>query len=59
MRVVNILIGAILEAGFEQARAVRIYRALGDFALSWSGGEAAFLAVARRRAAGLPQPASA
>jgi AcrR family transcriptional regulator len=48
MRVVNILIGAILEAGFEQAEAVRIYRALGDFALSWAGGEAAFLALDER-----------
>jgi AcrR family transcriptional regulator len=48
MRVVNILIGAILEAGFEQAEAVRIYRALGDFALNWSGGEAAFLALDER-----------
>ena len=48
MRVVDILIEAILEAGFEQAEAVRIYRALGDFALSWSGGEATFLALDER-----------
>jgi len=45
MRVVNVLIGAVLQAGFEGAEAARVYRALGDFALSWAGGEAAFLAL--------------
>ena len=40
MQAVNVLIGAVLEAGFEGAEAVRIYRALGDFSLSWAGGEA-------------------
>ena len=45
MRVVNVLIGAVLQAGFEGAEAARIYRALGDFALAWAGGEAAFLAL--------------
>jgi len=48
MRIVNILIGAVLAAGFEGPAAVRIYRALGDFALSWAGGEAAFLALDER-----------
>ena len=42
MRTVNVLIGAVLAAGFEGAEAARVYRALGDFALYWSGGEAAF-----------------
>jgi AcrR family transcriptional regulator len=45
MRIVNILIGAMFEAGFEGAAAVTAYRAIGDFALCWAGGEAAFLAL--------------
>jgi AcrR family transcriptional regulator len=48
MRAVNFLIGAVLEAGFEGAEAVRIYRALGDFLLFWAGGEAGFLALDER-----------
>ena len=48
MQAVNILIGAVLEAGFEGAGAVRIYRALGDFALYWAGSEADFLALDER-----------
>jgi AcrR family transcriptional regulator len=48
MQAVNILIGAALQAGFEDAEAVRIYRALGDFALYWAGGEASFLALDER-----------
>jgi AcrR family transcriptional regulator len=48
MQAVNILIGAVLEAGFEGAEAVRVYRALGDFALFWAGGEAGFLALDER-----------
>lgn len=45
MKIVDVLIGAILDAGFEGAAAARIYRAIGDFTLSWAGGEAAFLAL--------------
>lgn len=45
MRIVDVLIGAVLDAGFERAQAALVYRALGDFALAWSGGEAAFLAL--------------
>ena len=48
MQAVNFLIGAALEAGFEGAEAVRIYRALGDFSLFWAGGEAGFLALDER-----------
>ena len=48
MKAINILLGAVLEAGFEDAEAVRIYRALGDFALYWAGGEAGFLALDER-----------
>jgi len=36
MRVVDVLIGAVLEAGFEGAAAARVYRAIGDFAVYWS-----------------------
>jgi AcrR family transcriptional regulator len=45
MHIVDIVIGAVLAAGFEGAEAAMIYRAMGDFALSWAGGEAAFLAL--------------
>jgi len=48
---VNILIGAVLEAGFEGADAARVYRALGDFALAGSGLEAAVLALDERQQA--------
>jgi TetR/AcrR family tetracycline transcriptional repressor len=42
---VNILIGAVLQAGFEGRRAAHAYRAIGDFALAWAGAEASFLAL--------------
>jgi AcrR family transcriptional regulator len=45
MRIVNLLLGAVLEAGFEGSEAATVYRAIGDFALCWAGGEAAFLAL--------------
>jgi AcrR family transcriptional regulator len=48
MRIVNVLIGAVLDAGFEGAQTALIYRALGDFALSWAGGEADFLSLDER-----------
>ncbi|HEY5986479.1 MAG TPA: TetR/AcrR family transcriptional regulator [Streptosporangiaceae bacterium] len=48
MRVVNVLIGAVLDAGFEGAQAALIYRALGDFMVSWAGGEADFLSLDER-----------
>ena len=54
MQAINFLVGAVLEAGFEGAEAVRIYRALGDFSLYWAGGEAGGLderAQATERAA--------
>lgn len=49
MRTVDILIGAVFEAGFHGTEAARIYRAVGDFTLSWAGGEAAFLALDARQ----------
>jgi AcrR family transcriptional regulator len=48
MNVVNIIIGAVLQAGFEGAEAAVVYRAIGDFNLSWSGCEASFLALDER-----------
>jgi len=45
MRIVNVIIGAVRAAGFEGAEAAVVYRALGDFSLYWSGGEAAFWAL--------------
>ncbi len=45
MRIVDILIGAVLQAGFDGARAAVTYRAIGDFALAWAGGEAAFFSL--------------
>jgi AcrR family transcriptional regulator len=48
MHVVNIIIGAVLQAGFDGAQAAVVYRAIGDFNLSWSGSEASFLALDER-----------
>jgi AcrR family transcriptional regulator len=45
MRIVNVLIGAVLQAGFEGAPAALAYRAIGDFMLAAAGAEAAFLAL--------------
>ena len=51
IRTVNILIGAVLEAGFEGAEAARVYRALGEFALAGAALEAAYLALDERQLA--------
>jgi AcrR family transcriptional regulator len=48
MRAVDIIIGAVLAAGFEDAEAAVVYRALGDFNLSFCGFEASFLALDER-----------
>lgn len=48
IRTVDIIIGAMLSAGFEGAEAALMYRAVGDFALSWAGFEASFLALDER-----------
>jgi AcrR family transcriptional regulator len=48
MRIVNIIIGAVLQAGFEGEEAAKVFRAIGDFALYWAGCEAAFLALDER-----------
>lgn len=48
IRTVDILIGAMFSAGFEGAEAALMYRAVGDFALSWAGFEASFRALDER-----------
>jgi AcrR family transcriptional regulator len=48
VRAVNIIVEAVLEAGFEGPRAALMYRAIADFSLFWAGSEAAFLALGAR-----------
>lgn len=45
IRVVDVLLDAVFRAGFEGLEAAVVYRSVGDFALSWCGGEASFLAL--------------
>jgi AcrR family transcriptional regulator len=45
MRAVDMIIGALHQAGYTGKEAAAVYRAFGDFTLFWSGGEAAFLAL--------------
>src|SRR5689334_10566573 len=45
MRVVDRTLEAVLAAGYEGLEAAVVYRALGDFALAWCGGEASTLAL--------------
>ena len=45
MRVVDLIIGALHQAGFSGKEAAVVYRAFGDFTLFWCGGEASFLAL--------------
>ena len=45
MRAVDMIIGALHQAGFTGKEAAVVYRAFGDFALFWSGSEASFLAL--------------
>ena len=48
IRTVDIIVGAMLRAGFEGAEAALMYRAVADFALSWAGFEASFRALDER-----------
>ncbi len=48
IRTVDIIIGAMLSAGFEGAEAALMYRVAGDFALSWAGFEASFRSLDER-----------
>jgi AcrR family transcriptional regulator len=45
IRVVDILLDAVFQAGYEGFEAAVVYRSLGDFALAWCGGEASLLAL--------------
>jgi AcrR family transcriptional regulator len=45
MRAVDMIIGALHQAGYTGREAAVVYRAFGDFALFWSGGEGSFLAL--------------
>jgi hypothetical protein len=48
LRIADMLIAAILDAGFEGRTAARVYRAIADFSLAGAGGEAAFHALETR-----------
>jgi TetR/AcrR family transcriptional regulator, tetracycline repressor protein len=48
IRTVEIIIDAILQAGFEAAEAALMYRAVADFALACAGAEASFLSLDKR-----------
>jgi AcrR family transcriptional regulator len=45
IRAVDVLLDAVFRAGFEGLEAAVVYRSVADFALSWCGGEASFLAL--------------
>ncbi len=45
MRAVDVIVGAVLQAGFKGAAAAVVYRAYADFVLSFTGGEASFLSL--------------
>jgi hypothetical protein len=45
MRAVDVIVGALLDAGFRGNEAAVVYRAWADFSLSFSGGEASFRAM--------------
>ena len=45
IRAVDMLIGAVCQAGYDGAEAAVVYRAIADFTLAWAGGEASFLAM--------------
>jgi len=48
MQGVDVVIGAVLAAGFEGAEAALVYRAVADFCLYWAGCEASCLALDER-----------
>jgi AcrR family transcriptional regulator len=48
MRAVDVLIQAVLMAGFTGLRAAVVYRAIGDFGLAWAGSDAALSALDQR-----------
>jgi AcrR family transcriptional regulator len=48
LRTVDVIIGAMLAAGFEGAQAALMFRVVGDFALAGAGYEASFRALPQR-----------
>jgi TetR/AcrR family transcriptional regulator, tetracycline repressor protein len=48
IRAVDVILGAIIQAGFQGPEAALMYRAIGDFSLSWAGFEASFLSLDER-----------
>jgi AcrR family transcriptional regulator len=48
IRTVDIIVGAMLKAGFEGAEAALMYRVVADFVLGWAGFTASFLALDER-----------
>jgi len=49
MHAVDVIVGAVLRAGFQGAQAALVYRAFADFALAWCGGEASFRSLDQRQ----------
>jgi TetR/AcrR family tetracycline transcriptional repressor len=49
MRAADIVVGAVLEAGFEGIEAATVFKAIADFGLAWAGLEASYLALDRQR----------
>jgi len=45
MRAVDVVVGAVLDAGFEGAEAATVFKAVADFGLAWAGLEASYLAL--------------
>jgi len=48
MKAADIVVGAVLEAGFEAPQAAVIFQAIADFGLAWAGLDALFLALDKR-----------
>jgi len=49
MRAADIVVGAVLAAGFDGIEAATVFRAIADFGLSWAGLEASYLALDQQR----------
>ena len=45
MRAVDVVVGAVLDAGFEGTEAATVFKAVADFGLAWAGLEASYLAL--------------
>ena len=49
LRAADIIVGAVLEAGFDGIQAATVFMAVADFGLAWAGLEASYLALDRQR----------